>query len=303
MGLAEKLSALRTSAENQLHALDTEEKTKNALLLPFLDVLGYDPFNIQEVEPGHAVGLNGDVTRVDYAVNIDGTPAMLFQCEEANADLGAFSSNPLYRHFGDSESNIVVRTNGLDYRFYADFGTEGQVDSRPFLQFNLLDQEPEQITYLKRLTKPAFDTQKVLSAAFELKHTRLLQNYFVQQREDLDAHFVRFLAAQVCEGEVSEETLERFQPVVQKLLQRFDMETVDFEDHAPPQTNKAETAHPEAPAEREPSDSEEDEGTAPHNENGEPEENGISEEDLDDEELQGGGNIAKEFANKVVGES
>ncbi len=310
MGLFEALSALKASAERQLHALNTKKKTENALLLPFLDALGYDPFNVREVEPEHAVELKEGSTRtVDYAVNIDGAPAMLFQCEDATADLDALGSGPLFRHFGSLDASIVVRTNGLNYQFYADFGAGGDVDGRPFLTFDLLDYEPEQIPYLERLTKPEFDTQEVLTTAFKLKHTRLLHHYFVQQREALDKHFVRFLAAQVYEGEVTEEILERFHPVVQKLLREFDMEEREIQRSAPSRTDDA-----RSPNEDEGTDAEERERTIPQPENGEPQDdtgnsNGNLEDgklegsDLGDSELQGGSNIAKEFANKVIGDS
>lgn len=314
MGLPETLSALKASAESQLHVLNTKEKTENALLLPFLGALGYDPFNIREVEPGHAVELKEDGTKtVDYAVNIDGAPAMLFQCEKAKADLDALGSDPLLRHFGDLDTSIVVRTNGLNYQFYADFGSGRNVDGRPFLTFDLLDYGPEQIMYLKRLTKPEFDTQEVLSAAFELKHTRLLHHYFVKQWEDLDPHFVRFLAAQVYEGDVSEEILERFHPVVQTLLREFDMEEREIQRPAPSRTDDSRSPNEEA-NEEEGVDAEEREMMTDQPENGEPKDDtGNSHVNLEDEELEGsdpengelqdGSTIAKEFANKVVGNS
>lgn len=232
MSLSEKISALRESAEGQLDVLNSKEKTKNALLLPFFNALGYDAFNVREVEPGHAVELEEEVRNVDYAVKIDGAPAMLFQCEGAATDLDAFNGDPLFRHLGVLDASLAVLTNGRTYRFFADLGGGGAVDGRPFLEFDLLDYEAEQITFLELLTKSAFDTDEVLSAAYERKYTRLLQNYLVRQREDLDAHFLRFLAAQIHEGEVSEEILDRFQPVVQKLLRRFDMEKRKIQQQA-----------------------------------------------------------------------
>lgn len=349
MGLAEKLSALRKSAERQLDVLNSKEKTENALLLPFFDALGYDAFNVREVEPGHVVELEEGAKDVDYAVKIDGAPTMLFQCEEAATDLDAFDGDPLFRHFDALDASLVVLTNGLTYRFFADLGGEGAVDGRPFFEFDLLNHESEQISYLERLTKSAFDTDEVLSTAFELKYTRLLQNYLVRQRDEPDTHFVRFLAAQIHEGEVSEGILDQFQPVVQQFLQQFDMEkrTVqpqpmgdeDGTDQTTAQTttphqaekteSPTETSPPEEPGPSKEASSSSEEGgdvetrtqevpsgqsengeshtTAASSSNGEPEteggENGELEQEESDDELQGGSSIAKEFANKVVGDS
>lgn len=351
MGLPEKLSALRESAERQLDVLNSQEKTANALLLPFFEALGYDAFNVREVEPGHVVELQGEARNVDYAVKIDGAPAMLFQCAEATTDLNAFDGDPLFRHFDALDTSLVVLTNGLTYRFFADLSGGETVDGRPFCEFDLLDYEPEQIPYLERLTKSEFDTEEVLSAAFELKYTRLLQHYIVQQREEPDAHFVRFLAAQIHEGEVSEDLLHRFQPVVQKLLRQFNMEERRVQRHAPGTVDERDrSTAPHRPEEAEQSQetspsgetsqaesmslpsgekvdvqphtqeqSHTEEVPSEHRENGKQQNatdsaEGVSEdEDSDNAEsengesdhgdLQGGSNIAKEFANKVVGDS
>jgi hypothetical protein len=275
MSLSEKISALRESAEGQLDVLNSKEKTKNALLLPFFNALGYDAFNVREVEPGHAVELGEEVRNVDYAVKIDGAPAMLFQCEEAATDLDAFNGDPLFRHLGVLDTGLVVLTNGRTYRFFADLGGGGAVDGRPFLEFDLLDYEAEQITFLKLLTKSAFDTDEVLSAAYERKYTRLLQNYLVRQREDLDAHFLRFLAAQIHEGEVSEEILDRFQPVVQKLLRQFDMEKRKIQRQA---TGKGEEVE-ESTATSHSGETEQSTETSPSKDSGQPEKSSVPDEE------------------------
>lgn len=350
MGLSENLSALKERAEDQLDILNSKEKTENALLLPFFNALGYDAFNVREVEPGHVVEVEGEARNVDYAVKIDGAPAMLFQYEEATADLDVFDGDPLFRHFDALDTSLVVLTNGLTYRFFADLGNGDRVDGRPFFEFDLLDYEPEQITYLRRITKSAFDTQQVLSAAFELKYTRLLQNYLVRQREEPDTHFVRFLAAQIYEGEVSEETLGRFHPVVQKLLRQFDMEERTVRRQAIDEGEEVEGTT----ATSRPEETEQPTGTSPREDTDQPDEsNAPSEEDVhveasaqevpseqstngkqqeapdstdgvtesedsesedsenadlrdgepDGDESDGGSHIAKEFANKVVGDS
>lgn len=112
MEIAKRISTLKSRAKSQLHGLNTEEKTKNALLLPFFDVLGYDPFDVREVEPEFAVEAGeGETKTVDYAVKIDGAPAILFQCEEAKAGLETLENDSLFRHFSDRQKS--ARTVGI----------------------------------------------------------------------------------------------------------------------------------------------------------------------------------------------
>jgi hypothetical protein len=50
MSFSDKISSLQPSAGRQLHALGSRQKTENALILPFFSMLGYNPFDVREVE-------------------------------------------------------------------------------------------------------------------------------------------------------------------------------------------------------------------------------------------------------------
>lgn len=228
MAFSDRIASLQSNAERQLHALSSAKKTENALVLPFFETLGYDPFNVREVEPDFEIGHQQGTKRADYAIKKGGDPIMLFQCAEAKTDLGIFDDHFLPGSLDAVGASVAAFTNGLNYRFYADlqFGTE--IPSDPFLEFNLLEYGAEQVEALKRLTRPAFDSEQIRSAAFELQSSQLLRGYLAGQTEAPDDHFVRFLAAQVyeeqgyekqvSEGDESAELLDRFRPVVQKVL-------------------------------------------------------------------------------------
>ena len=219
MELLERLADLQASAEPQLGALNSKKKTENALLLPFFRALGYDPFDLREVEPEFYVGLEEQgMGPVDYALKIDGAPVMLVQCQTAGTDLGASDTRFLLQSFDHLEADVVVFTNGHRYRFYANLDAGLQVDGRPFLEFNLLDDAAGQIEDLKLLTRPAFDTEKILARAYEHNCIRLLRNYVARQQQSPGDRLVRFLAAQIYDGEVSDDVLEQFRPVVQNVL-------------------------------------------------------------------------------------
>lgn len=88
MDLAPKLRELADRVSGQLFYITTEEATKNALVLPFISALGYSIFDPTEVTPE----LTADVgikkgEKVDYAIQRDGKPIMLFECKMAGTDL------------------------------------------------------------------------------------------------------------------------------------------------------------------------------------------------------------------------
>lgn len=84
MDFADKIRELAGRIEKQLPYIQTEEATKNALIMPFIGALGYTVFDPTEVTPEfHAdVGLKrGEM--VDFAILRDGAPIMLFECKWA----------------------------------------------------------------------------------------------------------------------------------------------------------------------------------------------------------------------------
>lgn len=62
--------------------IQTEEATKNAFIMPFIQVLGYDVFNPIEVVPEYITDIGikkGE--KIDYAIFRDGNPTILIECK------------------------------------------------------------------------------------------------------------------------------------------------------------------------------------------------------------------------------
>ena len=78
MDFSDKINALARRTANVAH-LQTEEATKMALVVPFIDALGYDVYDPLEVVPEYTsdVGIKKG-EKVDYAIFKDGEPIMLF---------------------------------------------------------------------------------------------------------------------------------------------------------------------------------------------------------------------------------
>jgi hypothetical protein len=226
MTLSQRLTALQERAEGQLSILNSKEKTKTGLILPFFQALGYDPFDVREVEPEYTSALGaGQTSTVDYALKVEGGPAMLIRCYEVRTDPDVSADEePLLRTLDELEASVVGITNGITYRFYADLEDPSTDEQSPFFEFNLLDYEPGTDTYLQQIARSSFDEQEVLSTAFTRKYTRRLRDYLARQRDATDESFLRFLAGKAYDGEVSKEVLDEFRPVVQNVLQSLDLE-------------------------------------------------------------------------------
>lgn len=121
MDFIDRLRELAARLPKQRDMIQTEEATKNALIMPFISALGYNVFDPTEVTPELCadVGVKKG-EKVDYAILRDGKPVMLFECKHHTADLGKVHASQLYRYFSVTDARFGVLTNGVVYWFYTD---------------------------------------------------------------------------------------------------------------------------------------------------------------------------------------
>ncbi|MFB6231855.1 MAG: hypothetical protein ABEL04_11940 [Salinibacter sp.] len=228
MSFSDEIAGFQSSAKEQLHALNTQEKTQNALLFPFLEILGYEVFDVREVEPGFTIDTeDGNAEQADYAIKRDGAPVMLFHCEEAGTGLGSCDPDSLHRPLRASDAQVGVLTNGIVYRFFVDLGEGNTVDKQPFLEFNLLNHGSDEVQELERMKKSSLDPEDLVSTVRNRKYERLLYDYLQQQWSTPGEEFVRFLAEKIHDGQPTEDVLGRIQPIVRTAIQRYGQEAVE----------------------------------------------------------------------------
>lgn len=207
--------------------IETEEATKNAFIMPFINALGYDVFNPLEVLPEMTCDIamkKGE--KIDYAILKDGEPIILIECKHWKQDLN-LHDNQLLRYFNVSKAKFGVLTNGIIYRFYTDLKEPNIMDDKPFLEVDIADMKDEQIEELKKFHKSYFDIDNILSSASELKYMgelkKILQNEFSAPSSD----FVRMLAARVYEGRMLQSIIEQFTPLVKRAISSYINEVIN----------------------------------------------------------------------------
>jgi hypothetical protein len=100
MELGSKLLELEKRTHQHREVLLTEEAAKTALVMPFIQALGYDVFNPSEVIPEFTadVGVKKG-EKVDYAICREGAVSILIECKPATAELSPSHASQLYRYF------------------------------------------------------------------------------------------------------------------------------------------------------------------------------------------------------------
>lgn len=198
--------------------IQTEEATKNAFVMPFIQYLGYDVFNPLEVVPEFTCDIGTKKgEKVDYAILKEGQPILLIECKCWNQDLN-LHDNQLLRYFHVTNAKFGILTNGILYRFYTDLETSNKMDEKPFLEINLLDIKSAQIDELKKFHKTYFDINNILSSASELKYTSEFRSILNEEFSNPSFEFVKLLSKRIYDGAVTSKLIEQFTPLVKKSI-------------------------------------------------------------------------------------
>jgi len=212
--LGERVSRLKDQ-------IQTEEATKNAFVMPFLQALGYDVFNPMEVVPEFIsdIGLKKG-EKIDYAIFMDKKPTILIECKHWAQNL-SIHDGQLLRYFHVSKAKFGLLTNGIIYRFYSDLVDANKMDEKPFLEFNISEIKDNQIEELKKFHKSYFDVDSIVNTASELKYTNELKQLLNQELNNPSPEFVKLFTKQVYPSMITSKVLELFTNLTKKSVQQY----------------------------------------------------------------------------------
>lgn len=221
MELTNQLKELASKIKSLKDQIETEEATKTAFVLPFINALGYDIFNPTEVIPEYTADLGlkkGE--KVDYAIIKDKQPILIIECKHWREDLTTHNSQ-LFRYFHVSKSKFALLTNGIEYKFYTDLDASNKMDEKPFLEFSITNLKDAVIAEIQKFHKSTFDIDKIVTNASSLKYVKEIRKVFDQQLANPENDFIRFFTSRVYSGRQTEKVLEQFRSLVTKSLHQF----------------------------------------------------------------------------------
>jgi predicted type IV restriction endonuclease len=222
MDFSEKVYNLSERIEKFLPKIQTEEATKQALILPFIQLLGFDTYDPMEVCPEFTTDIGikkGE--KVDYAILENNEPVILIECKWCGYDLNDLHHSQLYRYFSVTKAKIAILTNGIKYRFYTDLEETNKLDQSWFLEIDLLNLDEHLIPELKKLSKSQLNLDVLNNLASELKYVNEIKNYICKQFSSPDEEFTKFVGGKVYTRRFTEKTTQKFQTFTYKALRQF----------------------------------------------------------------------------------
>lgn len=227
-----KINQIITRFENIKDNVLTEEATKNSFILPFISSLGYDVFDITEVNPEFTADSGTKKNeKVDYAIMNDGIPSIIIECKHWKDTLNTHY-NQLFRYFSATVAKFAILTNGIVYKFYTDLVKENIMDDEPFLEFNILELNNYILNELEQFSKDVFNIENVLKRANDLKYINGIKSTIIREIKSPTKEFIKVIAKQVHSGLITPKVIEKLEPIIINSFSEIISLSVDKRLHA-----------------------------------------------------------------------
>ena len=218
MDLKLKLEQLHQRVVGLKDQINTEEATKNAFVMPFIQILGYDIFNPTEVIPEHICDIGTKKgEKVDYVIRKNNEPILIFECKHWKESADAHNSQ-LHRYYHVSKARFGVLTNGTVYNFYADLEKPNIMDEKPFLTIDIEDLKDNAIKILESFTKNEYNLETILDSAEGLKYIKAIRKEFEKEIENPSDELIKLLVSRFFDKPLIASRMLAFKEYAKKAL-------------------------------------------------------------------------------------
>lgn len=222
------LATFAKTAVARSERVTSEEAAKQYLILPFFQLLGYDPLNPDEIIPESSASFSDKFkNKVDYAICIGGDPVIAVECKKTG-ELTDGHRGELKGYFNAvTSAKLGILTDGLTFELFSDTDYENMMDSEPFVTIDLREISQERISdqvldAMAKLRKGEFDPADVGADAkrriYIARYTEVLDKNFAEPTEDFQRALMDMAAV---EGRRTGRLMEEHLPIVREALQHF----------------------------------------------------------------------------------
>lgn len=207
----------------------TEETTKQALILPLLDTLGFSPFDPTKVKAEWGADFPGakNGERVDYSLFCQGVPVMFIEAK-AHGEKLTNHCPQLARYFNATpEVTVAAITNGREWRFFTDLNNKNIMDQDPFLTINFEKLDTTLLPRLHQFKHDQFKPEALRTLAEESVYLSGFRQVISASLSAPDAEFVRFVASRAnIQRQLNVRFVESITPLVRLAIEQAVSEMV-----------------------------------------------------------------------------
>lgn len=200
----------------------TEETTKQALILPLLGILGFNPYDPTKVIAEYAADVSGVKSgeRVDYALFCQDFPVMLIEAKAYKENLNNHAPQ-LARYFNATpEVEFGIITNGREWRFFTDLKNKNVMDEKPFLRIDFENLDLKKVERLAQFCHDNFQAETLRTLAEESLYLSAFTKTVTQSLKETPIDFVRYVASNSNIGrQLNQKFLETITPIVKQAVE------------------------------------------------------------------------------------
>jgi len=225
--LYEQLQHLSEQVRRRQPHIRGEESTKQALIVPFLSVLGYDVHDPTELQPEYIADFakkrpGGPMEKVDYAIRKAGNPVIFVECKAVDTDPRSHGGQ-LARYFNATPSvPIAIVTNGVRYLFFTDLEQPNILSEQPFFQFNIFDFSANDVEVLESFGRARFDPATIRDRVEEIIYINKITGFIGEILRNPTESFTRFVLSEldlVSGKKLTARLVEKFVPTIRRAIQ------------------------------------------------------------------------------------
>ena len=210
-----------------------EPDTKRVLVTPFLE----DVLDIDSRDP-HAMKLEypadwGDRNHkaVDYALMFDDKPLVIIEAKTARRPLDGEPLTQLRGYFSVvPEAKIGILTDGIKYRFYADFDDSKGLDSVPFLEIDFSSLDESLADDINHFHRDGFDADSILDWARERQARRMWQgavtNLLRNEMAEPSDELVRLMMDRLDAGRKTRARMDEFREYIKTATSQLGLDGI-----------------------------------------------------------------------------
>lgn len=218
----ERIASHAEHVKKVAHICTTEETTKQALILPLLDILGFSAFDPNKVRAEYQADFPGAKSgeRVDYALFCNGVPVMFIEAKSYTENLSNHCPQ-LSRYFNATpEVAICAITNGREWRFFTDLSNKNIMDSEPFLTVDVTMLNENDVAQLYQFRHDKFQPDALRSLAEESIYLTAFTESITESLKEVDLDFVRYVAGRAnIQRQFTQRYLESIRHIVKQAVQ------------------------------------------------------------------------------------
>ncbi len=199
MSLLENLNDLSSKVPSLKQSIKTESDTTRGLVFRFLNVLGYDPYDISQIKTEYPINVpEGKPVRADVVIlDQKGKPVIVIEVKAANKNIDAETEQKkfkeqLKKYFENynEDFKVAILTNGIKYYFYTNEKGKFKMDDIPFLVFDLENIEEEKIKSLEKFSRENLDIKSILDSSLEGKISKVVEDYLLENLSNPSPDFI-----------------------------------------------------------------------------------------------------------------